>query len=193
MIDSRIEGDMWKSFWEWFAAQPPSSASFVGTLTGSALGLFALLCGAMFNAHLNRRRDDALRSADRITLATALYAELQGVHRTLLDNADGLSKRDSGPDGGFLVPEPTVKVFPVMLPKLGLLSADAVRKVMDAYILNEEYIHRLVIRGGTMQTQMPPNRQTIYIEACHKEFVVRLNRVTAGVVQEAMNALKRYF
>jgi hypothetical protein len=54
---------MWVEFWKWLGALPPSSASFVGTVTGSSLGLIALLLGALFNARLNRRRDDKLRDA----------------------------------------------------------------------------------------------------------------------------------
>jgi hypothetical protein len=41
-------------------------------------------CFALFNAHLDRRRDDRLRDEDRIALASALYAELSGIHRTSL-------------------------------------------------------------------------------------------------------------
>jgi hypothetical protein len=38
-----------------------STMQFLGTLTGSLLGLLAILAGALFNAHLNRARDDRLR------------------------------------------------------------------------------------------------------------------------------------
>jgi len=32
-------------------------AAFLGSLTGGLIGLVALLLGALFNTHLNRRRD----------------------------------------------------------------------------------------------------------------------------------------
>jgi hypothetical protein len=67
---------MWKDFWGWLATLPKGSASFVGTLVGSTLGLFALLVGALFNAHLNRKRDDELRKREARALAVALRAEL---------------------------------------------------------------------------------------------------------------------
>jgi hypothetical protein len=43
---------MWADFLAWVGTLPPGSASFIGTLTGSFLGLGALLLGALFNARL---------------------------------------------------------------------------------------------------------------------------------------------
>jgi hypothetical protein len=51
---------MFEEFWKWLATLPAGSASFVGTLTGSSFGLLAILIGALFNARLNRSRDDRL-------------------------------------------------------------------------------------------------------------------------------------
>ena len=65
-------------FWDWLAKLSPGSAGFVGTFTGSTLRLLAILIGALFNARLNRRRDDDIREADRIATASALFAELSG-------------------------------------------------------------------------------------------------------------------
>ncbi len=86
---------MWKCFWDWLATLPQGSASFVGTLAGSTLGLIALLLGALFNAHLNRKRDDRLRNEDRRTVAAALHAELSSIEKTLLGNAEHLIKKSS--------------------------------------------------------------------------------------------------
>jgi len=130
---------MWKCFWDWLATLPPGSASFVGTLTGSSLGLVALLLGALFNARLNRKRDDALREADRIALASALHAELSGLHRSFVENAQHLIDYPPADDGGFVVPNPTIRIFPEMLPKIGLLQTETIKAVMGAYILTEQY------------------------------------------------------
>ncbi len=50
----------------------------LGTLIGSSLGLIAILAGALFNAQLNRKRDDLLRENDASALRAALIAELTG-------------------------------------------------------------------------------------------------------------------
>ncbi|MBO9622564.1 MAG: hypothetical protein J7500_07610 [Sphingomonas sp.] len=45
-------------------------------LIGSLLGFLALLGGALFNAHLNRKRDDRLRLAEAKIVALSLYGEV---------------------------------------------------------------------------------------------------------------------
>jgi hypothetical protein len=83
---------MLSTFWEWLQTAPQGQATFVGALTGSFLGLVALLLGALFNAHLNRKRDDRLRREDQQAVASALRAELEGLQRTLKHQAEIVSQ-----------------------------------------------------------------------------------------------------
>jgi len=46
------------------------------TAIGSAFGFVALILGALFNFHLNRRRDAALRKDEVHSIAIALYSEI---------------------------------------------------------------------------------------------------------------------
>ena len=183
---------MWKCFWDWLASLPPGSASFVGTLTGSSFGLLALLTAAWVNASLNRRRDRRLREEDRVALASTLYAELQGVHRSLIENAQHLTDKPPDPDGGFMMPQPPVKLLPEMMSKIGLLHADTIRKVMDAYVLTEQYLEGLILVGGKLQTGMPENRQLVYLDAAFAPFVIEFNQTRAVAVKEGMEALVPY-
>jgi hypothetical protein len=80
------------SLWAWLLDASPGQATFLGTLTGSSIGLFALLLGALFNAHLNPRRDDRLRREDRAALTAALLAELGGFRDRLQSNLGGLKE-----------------------------------------------------------------------------------------------------
>jgi hypothetical protein len=60
-------------FWQWLEDASQGQATFIGSLIGSSIGLIALLLGALFNAHLNRRRDDRLRREEqRATAAPAI-------------------------------------------------------------------------------------------------------------------------
>ena len=183
---------MLDAFWNWLAALPPANASFIGTLTGSSLGLVAILLGALFNAHLNRRRDEELRAADRVALASTLFAEFRGVLRTLVENGEQLAARSSDPAGGFLVPQPSMAVVPELLPKLGLLSTDAARKVLDAYTITEQYLDALIHIGGELQADMPEGRQVVYLEGKHAKTVVAINKARATVVKDAMDVLAPY-
>jgi hypothetical protein len=183
---------MWDSFWEWLSKLPPGSATFVGALTGSSFGLIAILIGAFVNASLNRGRDDRLRDEERIAVASMLYAELKGIHRTLTENAQHMTDKPPDHDGGFMVPEPSIKLLPEMMSKIGLLRADTIRTVMDAYVLTEQYLEQLILVGGSLQANMPENRQLVYMDAHHAPFVIEFNETRAGVVKEAMNALAPY-
>jgi hypothetical protein len=185
---------VWRCFWDWLAALPQSSASFVGTLTGSTLGLIALLLGALFNAHLNRKRDDNLRDADRSELAKAIYAELYGVRRTLLENAKRLTDNPPPVGEGFTVPDlnHSVQVFTHMLPKIGLLRADTIRAVLDAYVLIAQYAEGLILLGGTMQPNMPENRRQIFVHAMHAKLVAEINQARAEFIKEAIDTLGPY-
>jgi len=132
--DSREVGisRMWMEFWTWFGALPASSASFLGTLTGSSLGLIALLIGALFNARLNRKRDDTLRIKETRALAGALKAELAGKSRSLKDNTRQIEERRSS---NVLVPDiaQSIRIMPKVTDKLGLLDEETIVAVIDAH------------------------------------------------------------
>jgi len=183
---------VWRCFWDWLAVLPPSSASFVGTLTGSFLGLIALLLGALFNAHLNRKRDDNLREVDRVALAKSIYAELTGVHRTLVENAQRLKDHAPAVDEGFMVPDlhHSVQVFSHMLPKIGLLPMDIIRKVMDAYVLIEQYAEGMIFLGGKLQPDMPGNRRVVFMNAILAETVAAINLSRASFIKDVIDALE---
>lgn len=183
---------MWRCFWDWLATLPPGSASFVGTLTGSTLGLFALLGGALFNARLNRKRDDTLREADRVATATAIHAELSGIHRAFVENAEHLIEKPPAEDAGFVVPHPTIRIFPELLQKIGLLRTETIKSVMAAYILTEQYSYKLILLGGVLKSDVPEGTQLVYLDGRHATMVAELNSVTASVVKEGMDSLTPY-
>src|SRR5262250_663885 len=117
------------SFWEWLQTASQGQATFVGTLTGSFFGHLALLLGALFNACLNRKRDDRLRREDQRAVATALRAELEALRRTLKDNAESMSQEDyAKPDENVHVPDlaQSIRIMPEVLSKLGLLDGKTI-------------------------------------------------------------------
>lgn len=48
---------------------------------GSAFGFLALIGGALFNFHLNRKRDAALRNDEALVVAATLYSEILALRR----------------------------------------------------------------------------------------------------------------
>src|SRR5262245_52778007 len=96
------------------------------------------------------------------------------------------------PDEGFVVPEPTIRLLPEVLSKIGLLRSDKMRKLMGAYGLTEQYFDRLILIGGKLQPNMPANRRLVYLDAGNATFVTEFNRTTARAVKEAVDALVPY-
>jgi hypothetical protein len=85
-----------------------------------------------------------------------------------------------------------MKLLPDVLPKMGLLRAETIRKVMDAYVLTEKYLKGLILAGGKLYPNMPKGRDIVFVDAERTQFVIKFNRTRAGVVQEAINALAPY-
>jgi hypothetical protein len=118
----------------------------VGAVTGSSLGLVALLLGALFNAWLNRCRDDRLRREDQHAVATALRTELEGLRRTLNDNTETVKQEGYLKPGEQInVPDlaQSIRIMPEMVSKLGLLDEPAVdpsKRKLEIYIVGHELV-----------------------------------------------------
>jgi hypothetical protein len=90
------------------------------------------------------------------------------------------------------VPEPSIRLLPEVVSKIGLLHSDEIRKVMDAYVLTEEYLHRLILIGGTIQHDVSADRRSVYLDARHAKLVIEFNQIRARPVKEAIDALAPY-
>jgi hypothetical protein len=183
--------------WEWLQGLNGGAANFVGAIAGSAIGLMALLIGALFNAHLNRFRDDRLRKEEARAVAAALLAELEGVGRELQraffesrsTSADGETK------GGFWVPDlkPTIRLMPVMLPKLGALPVDAIAVVVDAYLAIDKHHENLyfIARGG-QHKEIPYIAGDIRFPLIQKPLVRSMRKELVEKIEKAVESLKPY-
>lgn len=175
------------TLWQQIVALPPGVATFMGTLAGSSLGLLAILLGALFNAHLNRARDDRLRAEEARSIRGALLGELIGIRDGFNNMASTLEKKASDTndsEDSFLVPDisASVRVMPPLLPKFGLLSPEVVRQVIDIYVVIEQFRPTLLLVKGTFDPDSHSKRG-------HH---VQMPNKRAGVVSEiARNAAKR--
>jgi hypothetical protein len=120
------------SFWQWLH---DGASQGQATFLGWVVGFITLLVGALFNAHLNRRRDDRLRREDQRAVAAALRAELEGLRRTLSDTAEAVSQE------GYLEPDEqaqvkdlaqSILIMPEVVSKLGLFDGTIISAVVDA-------------------------------------------------------------
>jgi hypothetical protein len=122
---------MLSGFWQSLQTASQGQASFLGTLTGSSIGLVALLLGALFNAHLNRKRDDRLRLEEQRVVATALHAELVGWRKRLQSNIDSVKADSEKWKSVPILSRP--RLFPELIAKLGFLPSAIIESVVAAY------------------------------------------------------------
>lgn len=84
-----------RGIWSWINSLPDGAANFLGSSFGAGLGLIAILLGALFNAHLGRKRDDRLAMEERKALAASLLGELIGTILSVSDRRYFLLGTDS--------------------------------------------------------------------------------------------------
>ncbi|MEX2642886.1 MAG: hypothetical protein WD270_05505 [Acetobacterales bacterium] len=110
----------------------------IGAGVGSGVGLIAILLGALYNAHLQRKRDDRLREEERRGFAAALFSDLVGALMLLSDRRTFLEGvAATTPDPGYDWPErltlPPLLCAPTIPMKVGLLDPEAVERVVLAF------------------------------------------------------------
>jgi hypothetical protein len=172
--------------WQWLHDLSPGQATFLGSVTG----LIALLLGALFNAHLNRRRDDRLRREDQRVVATALKAELAGFSDALRSNVESL--KDPG-TGDLLTPDlaQSVLIMSHMAPKFGLLDQETIQSVIAAYIVVAQYCERLLLLGGHLREDLiaDTGRRLVALPADKARLLIAINTSILRVIQDAIAKL----
>lgn len=115
---------------------------------GSVLGFIALICGALFNFRLNRKRDERLRNEEIVAVACALYGEIVILRQSVarMANAVGAHHLRYGVYGGdpidthfieqFELPMP--KLYPALASKVGMLQNQLALEVVRFYARVEE-------------------------------------------------------
>jgi hypothetical protein len=169
--------------WQWLHDLSPGQATFLGWV----VGFVTVVGGALLNAHLNRRRDDRLRQEDRRALATALKAELAGLERILLSNAEDLRKKQPlESDVSLLIQDlaQSVRIMPEIIEKLGLLDPETIQSVIAAHMVVEQYCERLLMVGGRLVENLT-HRRLVEVPADKAKHVIAGNTSIADAIQKA--------
>lgn len=108
-----------------------------GNALGSAIGLLALLLGALYNASLARKRDTAMKDAERAAISAAIGAEM-AVYLELVTMRFGAFYDDpehlsAARLESFKMAAPTV--WPKLAGKVGMLPADLAHDTVMAWAL----------------------------------------------------------
>jgi hypothetical protein len=135
-----------------------------------------------------RRRDDALREADRRSIVVALKAELDGLNEILLQNASSLDNANND----FCVPDLSqyVRMMPLVLQKIGLLDVETIKSVMKSYSLVDQYCETLLMRlGGRFNERTPEHRRVLIMPQKSAKQVIAVNRAMSEKMKEAIKRL----
>lgn len=153
---------MLPTMWDWIQGLSAGGGAFLG----SFLGLFAILLGALFNAWLNRRRDDRLREEERRTLAAALRAEILTFRSKIQARAGTIKKFAMIKDHEFRFCDlPGFRdpiVFRANADRIGLLGSATADRVVTFYALVDEIGDMLqsdnVISARFLEPDLPLNQ-----------------------------------
>lgn len=162
---------MTKDVVEYLGALPPSAASFLGSFTGACIGLIAVVCGALFNAWLNRRRDDRLRRIERETLRLALITELRSIEVSLRKNAQVVEERGDAQRGTLMIPNSSSNhiVFDACRDKLLILTQGHFAEVLDCYLTLTSMFDALTVLAEGKTIQSGSSRSLIALPARFRE------------------------
>jgi hypothetical protein len=115
---------------------------------GALAGLGAIIIGALFNAHLNRKRDARLRSEEVVAVASALYGEIVILRQAVARMANAVGHRyfryghirDEPFDRHFIeqITLPPVKLYPSLAAKVGMLPSQISLEIVRFYARVEE-------------------------------------------------------
>jgi hypothetical protein len=119
---------------------------------GAVLGFGALTWGALYNYRLGRKRDDAIREKEALSVALGLYCEINLIVTELGHLANSLGNwylRNAGLgddvpahfSDGFVLPEPTL--YKALAPKIGMLSPEVLMPINRFYGFYGEAVRHL--------------------------------------------------
>lgn len=124
------------------------------TAAGSAItfvfGLAGVIVGALFNAHLGRRRDDRLREQEAKSIAAALYGEILSIRNSIADASrmvavtyfeDGFSSNPSWRFDHTLLERVSFeepKLYQALASKVGLLPPDLILQLTEFHANYQE-------------------------------------------------------
>lgn len=177
---------------EWLQGLQGGAATAIGALVGSAIGFIALVAGALFNAKLNRSRDDRLRRLGTRAMAAALRAKLASVETTLRENAAGLRRKVPQ---DFVIPDlaHSVRMFPGLVQNIGLLGDPSlITEVVGAYIVTDQYCENLVMAGEQLGGNIPDHRRVVAMPVARSNFVAQMNENLAERMLNVMRLLDKF-
>ncbi len=164
-----IIGSVLIQFWPVIEALSGGAAAFLGALVGAAAGLGAILVGALYNAKLNRRRDDRLRDEETRAIAAALRAEMHALEQFVTRGLRSINEwhESAHPISvaeltNFDIAEQTI--FESLANKLGLLGTELALAIVTPHaVIGRIRTNMEALKNQGLQVQVSDDVQIIFI------------------------------
>jgi hypothetical protein len=153
------------------------------------LGFAGVICTIIMNERLKRQQHERELIQERTALRTALIAELSALRKTYEDRIHSLHEKDRGQ--AALIPEyVSNQVYCQLLDRIGLLTAEEIEPVMDAYILVTELPVRLRLLAGDAG-ELSEYSGYIHISGEHAEVAAKIHDSFLAKINTAVASIQR--
>jgi len=150
------------------------------------LGFAGVIYTIIMNARLTRQQRERELIHERTALRAALIAELKGLRQTYEDRSNQLRKGESGQSA--LIPEyVSNQVYSQLLNRIGLLTAEEIESVMDAYILTAE----LPVRLKLLAKDTAEHPGYIQVSEKYAEVAAKMHDTFLPKIDKALASLQR--
>ncbi|MBY5772992.1 hypothetical protein HFN63_23255 [Rhizobium leguminosarum] len=148
-------GDALVSAFDWIQELQGGWPELLGSLAGAAIGLFALMLGALYNARLTRMAERDRERNDKFGIIEALVAEISLVKVTL-DKATTELRTVAAGQGDFYIPDPYpgIGIFQKFLDRIELFDEGTIRSISELYSVLDEYCGQLRARGSDFDAKI---------------------------------------
>lgn len=164
----------------------------IGSLVGSLFGLLAILGGALYNARLNRERDDRLRNEETRSVATALKAEMASI-KNMLDFQVSLASRKSAIPLDIHASDisQALLISDALKDRFHLLDDNVIASLVHSHAAINQYIVKLLILSNYhADTLRVEDRTTVRVDSDNAPLFLTITKELSLNVEKTVEALR---
>ena len=158
------------------------------TFVVGVLGFGGVICTIIMNARLSRIQNDRQINHEREALRTAICSELELI-RKMFEGRCEMAHEKGGPQSAFYPEHTSNQVYQQFINRIGLLSANEIEVVMEAYAL----VSDLPMRLQFLSTDHDPSFDRpgyIFIDSEHAETAIEIHKSFLPKIALAIKTLR---
>jgi hypothetical protein len=173
--------------WDWLGGLASSQATIIGTSLGALLGFVSLTSGALFNAKLNRDRDQRIVDMERVSLLRALSTEIHLIRNLLTYQLGEYTTPNEQEWQSSVSPKMFSLIYPANIQKLISLPADALTQTIIFHAAIDEYEYNLQAAGVEFPDHGSVATRSFNFPASCRPRVIELANKLKHVAEQALH------